>query len=92
MVVFKYKLLSQIEQCHFVLLEMELPGEPVNEELNPQTQAVWKGEDFIALWYPEESRMELYGTKNTNSVNYFIMRYGKLDWDTFSIVRTKRWK
>lgn len=92
MIIFKYGSPS-VSMCHTMIRAMQLPGEQhESEALNDEgTKIVWKGDEFVALFYPNESRMELYPTKNTNSINYFINRYEHLDWDTWQKVKTKRW-
>ena len=91
MIIFKYQHTRSIDSCHFLMNKMELPGEPIEEKLDEKSTLVWQGDEFIAIHIAEENRMELYGTKNTNSPNYFIMRYPKLDWDTYTVIRSKRW-
>lgn len=91
MIVFKYQHAGTVKICQNAIKQMELPGEPTEEVLDENSTLVWKGDRFLAIHYKEDNRMELYGTKNTNAVNYFIMRYPKLDWDTYSVIRSKRW-
>lgn len=92
MIVFKYEHTGSVESCHFMLDKMELPGEKTEEELNDEgATLVFKGDRFLAIHYADEGKMELYATKNTNSVNYFIMKYKFLDWDTYSVIKSKRW-
>lgn len=92
MIVFRYKTYS-VYDCHSILENMEIPGEKyTSEELsNEGSRIVWKGDKFIGIFHPEEQQMELYATKNTNSINFFINKYDKLDWDSWSLVKTKRW-
>lgn len=91
MVVFKYRVATNLNLCHQLLHEMEIPGEPVNEPVDEKGTIVWKDDKFIAIHYNDTDTMELYGTKNTNSVKYFEKQYPKLDYDDVQVVRTKRW-
>ena len=95
MIVFNYKQIHDVDACHFVIRNMRIPGEPrctpLQETDKGQTLLVWRDDKFMALFYPAENVMELYPTKNTNSVNYFIARYPELDWDTWHQIKTKRW-
>ncbi len=92
MIVFKYEV-NTVNDCHLILDGMNIPGEKhESEELDEQgSKIVWKGDKFIGLFHPEEKKMELYGTKNTNSINFYINRYKDIDWDTWYQVKTKRW-
>lgn len=92
MIVFKYQV-SSIEECHRILSSMEIPGSLYeSEELDTDgSKIVFKGEKFVAIYHPESTQMELYGTKSTNSINYYINRFDKLHWDTWQCVRMKRW-
>lgn len=90
MVVFEYEV-GSIEDCWYLLEGMNLPGEKSGEELNPNQKVAWKGSKFIGLFYPDENKMELYGTKNTNSVKFYETKYPKLEYDNVSIIKTKRW-
>lgn len=77
--------------AHLVLSNMGLPGEKCDKLMKDDMKCVWKGEEFLALYYPTENVMELYGTKNTNSINFYINRYENLEWDSWHKVKTKRW-
>lgn len=92
MIVFKYEV-STVDGCHLILDGLNIPGEKhESEELDHQgSRIVWKGDKFVGLFHPKENKMELYPTKNTNSINHFIHRYPDLDWDTWALVKTKRW-
>ncbi len=95
MIVFKYDV-GSVKGCHTILNGMKIPGQerhedPDAEDSDASIIGVWEGNEFIAVFYPEDQQMELYPFKNTNSINFFIHRYPELDWDTWKQVRTKRW-
>lgn len=92
MIVFKYEV-KTVKDCHLILDGMNIPGEKHESEPLDEhgSKIVWKGDKFIGLLHPDSGKMELYPTKNTNSINYFIHRYQDLDWDTWALVKTKRW-
>jgi len=92
MIVFKYKAnVSTLSVCHRVLESMDIPGNPIEEQLDEHGTIVWKGKEFIGIHYSDTMTMELYGTKNTNSVQYYEKRYPNLEWDEVVKVKTKRW-
>lgn len=92
MIVFKYQVQS-VDQCRTILDAMNLPGRfEVSEDMDSTgSKIVFEGDHFLGLFHPKDQLMELYGTKNTNSINYYINRYESLDWDTWQCVKTKRW-
>lgn len=91
MIVFKYDNIMEPESAHLHLGSMDIPGEACNEDMRDDMKCVWRGDKFLALYYPSENTLELYGTKNTNSINFYIMKYPSLDWDSWHKVQTKRW-
>ena len=93
MVVFKFRSAFSLEQCQQALQEMEIPGKPIKERLSEDDDStiVWKDDKFIGIHYGDTQTMELYATKNTNSVQYFEKRYPKLEYDRVQLVKTKRW-
>lgn len=93
MVVFKFRSAGSIQLCHEALVSMDIPGEMIHEVLSEEDEStiIWKGDRFIAIHYGDTQTMELYGTKNTNSIEYYHKRYPKLDYDRVQLVRTKRW-
>ncbi len=90
MIVFKYEV-GTVADCHLILNGMNIPGRAIEVSMNEDTKAVWESDEFIGLFNEDNGAMELYGTKNTNSINFFINRYKDLDWDTWYLVKTKRW-
>jgi len=91
-IVFKYTAnVSDLSVCHRVIESMDIPGEPVNETIDDKGTVVWQGKEFIGIHYSDTMTLELYGTKNTNSVQYYEKRYPNLDWDDVVKVKTKRW-
>jgi len=91
MIVFKYRVASNMNLCHQLLEEMEIPGQAVKEKLDEKGTLMWSGDKFIAIHYSDTNTMELYGTKNTNSVKFYEKKYPKLEYDDVQVVRTKRW-
>ena len=92
MIVFKYDAnVQDMTECHEVLKSMEIPGEPDNEIIDENGTVVWKGDKFIGIYYADTKTLELYGIKNTNSVQYYKKRYPMLKWDEAIKVKTKRW-
>ena len=93
MIAFKYKTIEDVEWAHFLLKRMDIPGETIEEPMDDEGKAVvvWQGDKFIAIFHPKEQTLVLYGTKATNSVNFYIMRYPLLEWDTWHLIKTKRW-
>lgn len=91
MIVFKYKVAANIEVCHLALDEMKVPGNLTNEPIDEHSTIVWSGDDFIAIHYSDTQTMELYGTKNTNSIQYYNKRYPNIQYDDAQVVKTKRW-
>jgi len=89
MVVFEY-FSPSVVGCHALLLGMELPGEPIQEE-TLDGYIVWKGDKFVASFNEEEHCMELYGTYPTNSIKYYERRYPRLEYDKVQVISTKRW-
>lgn len=89
MVVFEFYTPSVVG-CHALLMGMNLPGEPIQQETN-DGYIVWKGDRFVATFYEDEKKMELYGTYPTNSINYYTRRYPELEYDSVHVVPTKRW-
>ena len=92
MIVFRYRVAETPEVCHLALDQMGIPGVIANEELDEHSTIVWKDDKFIAIHYSDTQTMELYGTKNTNSLQYYEKRYPKLEFDEVQHVKTKRWK
>lgn len=91
MIIFKYKV-SNVDQCRLLMELMELPGYYTgNKESEDKFVKVWEGNEFIGLFNREDDLYELYATKNTNSINYFLKRYPKLEYDDVMKIPTKRW-
>jgi hypothetical protein len=95
MIIFKYKAYS-VKDCQDIINGMELPDGEFKPQEDNHTEEdgfyiVYGSPDFLSVFNEKDNMMELYGTKNTNSVNYYIKRFSKLDWDTWQVVRTKRW-
>jgi hypothetical protein len=91
MIVFNYIGVLTPKNAQTLLSAMDIPGEACERLIRDGMLCVWKGNEFMAMFYPEERRLELYGTKNTNSINYYINRFERLNWHTWNKVKTKRW-
>lgn len=92
MIIFKYKAFS-VDDCRKIINGMDLPGGEfaADSKESEDYDVVYGSEDFLGVFNREDSMLELYGTKNTNSINYYIKRFPNLDWDSWQLVRTKRW-
>ena len=93
MVVFFYYPVKTPQDGQCLLEEMDIPGEAIIDEFGDKNEKciIWKDEQFIAIHYKEEHSMELYPTKNTNSIAYFEKRFPNLRWDRKQVFKTKRW-
>ena len=93
MVVFRVNGLKSVEQCHNLFGYLGIPIEKVDREFPADNNKVLVGESkkFIALWYKDSEEVEIYGTKNTNSINYYEINYPKLKETESHVIRTKRW-
>jgi hypothetical protein len=93
MIIFQYQLHNtDVELCQKLISSMEIPGAPINEEMSDVSKVIWEHKDFIAIQHTDTMKLELYGTKNTNSVKYYMARYPLLEYDDVKVVKTKRWK
>lgn len=94
MIIFKYQAFS-VDDCVKIINSMKFEGEfkEQNEEIADDSEfdIVFANEHFLAVFNKRDNMMEMYGTKNTNSINYYIKRFG-IVYDSYQVIKTKRWR
>jgi len=96
MVIFELKNVIRDRIMH-LMTQLDIgAGEFINKRIDDVQTLVFVNHDFQVVFirnkdFEDFGDLELYGMKNTNSVNYYVRKFPSLANLESHVVRTKRW-